>query len=97
MVVDYLKSIVHVVVMMNVLYRLRGIEMSELDPKLDYCETFDRPLPKNFKLGVLTCADCKLSYEYEEDGKTFACMPDGEVCDQRWFCSDCCAKSEESK
>ena len=57
--------------------------------KLDYKETFDRPLPKNFKLGVETCDYCKYSFEYEDDGKTFACLPDGIVVDGGWYCTDC--------
>ena len=49
------------------------------------------------KTNVLTCDDCNGSFEYEDDGKTFACMPDGEVVGSCWYCSDCCAKREESE
>ena len=49
------------------------------------------------KLSVLTCDNCNGSVEDEDDGKTFACMHDGEVVGSCWYCSDCCAKREESK
>ena len=49
------------------------------------------------KLRVLTCDNCNGSFGYEDDGKTFACMPDGEVVGSCWYCSDCCAEREESK
>jgi len=49
------------------------------------------------RLSVLTCDNCNGSFKYEDDGKTFACMPDGEVVGSCWYCSDCCAEREESK
>ena len=42
-------------------------------------------------LSTLICDNCNQSFEYDDDGKTFACMPDGEVVGSCWYCSDCCA------
>ena len=48
-------------------------------------------------LSTLVCDNCNQSFEYEDDGETFACMPDGEVVGSYWYCSDCCFEMEESK
>ena len=48
-------------------------------------------------LSTLICDNCNQSFEYEDDGKTFDCMPDGKVVGSRWYCSDCCFEIEESK
>ena len=48
-------------------------------------------------LSTLVCDNCNQSFEYEDDGETFACMPDGEVVGSYWYCRDCCFEMEESK
>ena len=45
-------------------------------------------------LSTLICDNCNQSFEYEDDGETFACMPDGEVVGSCWYCSDCCFEIE---
>ena len=38
---------------------------------------------------TITCDECGESYEYDDDGKTFDCMPDGEMINGKWYCSNC--------
>ena len=42
-------------------------------------------------LRTITCANCGESFEYEDDGLTVDCMPDGVLVNggPEWVCSDC--------
>ena len=41
-------------------------------------------------MASITCEVCKDTVEYEDDGKTFDCMPDGVmVGNGKWVCGDC--------
>ena len=42
----------------------------------------------------ITCRDCKETIEYDDDGVTFDCMPDGVMVDGGWVCSDCMVDAE---
>lgn len=47
-------------------------------------------------MAKITCSRCKETQEYDDDGVTFDCMPDGVMVDDPhdpftalWVCSDC--------
>ena len=42
----------------------------------------------------ITCCKCGQTYSYDDDGKTFACMPDGIMVSREWVCSDCMVDEE---
>jgi len=41
------------------------------------------------KEATVTCCKCGETQEYEDDGETFDCMPDGIITPDGWVCSDC--------
>ena len=67
--------------------RLRGCQCVECVQK--------RKDKEILKLSTLICDKCNQSFEYEDDGETFACMPDGEVVGSCWYCSNCCGDDEK--
>lgn len=41
-------------------------------------------------MAKVTCSKCGEEQEYDDDGETFACMPDGILPgDGTWVCADC--------
>ncbi|KKK90835.1 hypothetical protein LCGC14_2719010 [marine sediment metagenome] len=49
------------------------------------------------KLAKVTCCRCGETFEYEDDGVTMGCMPDGAFLhfqENEWACSDCLEDGE---
>lgn len=41
------------------------------------------------KPATVTCKTCKRDFDYEDDGVSVACMPDGAIVGNKWHCDDC--------
>lgn len=48
-------------------------------------------------LTTIVCDYCGTSFEYEDDGVSLDCLPDGALHEGSWYCSDCIAEEEEER